>query len=139
VTRTTADRIHAALMLLAAVITAAYWWLYFTSGATRSRSDAVYLGFESAFPFADGWMSLCFVVSAVLLLRNDARAIFWGLCAGSAMVYLASMDLLFDLEQHVFSVQMNGEAWAEAAIVTSCWLLGPITLARLWHHPLRST
>ncbi len=136
-TRRTADRAHAVVMLLAALITATYWWVYFTSGATQTRSDAVYLGFESSFPLADAWLSLCLVLSAIFLLRNDARAVLWGLCAGSATVYLASMDLLFDLEQKVFAPGMNAEAWTEAAIVASCWLLGPVTLVRLWRHPLR--
>ncbi len=131
-----ADRVHAALMLLAVLVTAAYWLAYFISGATQTRDDAVYLGFESAFPFADAWMSLCFALSAFFLLRNDARGVLWGLCAGSAMVYLASIDLLFDLEQHIFAA-MNADAWAEALIVGTCWLLGPITILRLWQHPLR--
>lgn len=135
-----ADRLHAALMLLAVAITALYWWLYYTSGATQSRSDAVYLGFESAFPLADAWMALAFLISAALLLRGgDARAILWGLCAGSAMAYLACMDLLFDLEQHIFGWPMSAEAWGEAAIVAACWLFGPFTLIRLWRHPLRKT
>ena len=135
-----ADRVHAALMIAAVLVTAAYWLVYFTSGATQTRDDAVYLGFESAFPLADAWMSLCFAISAFFLLRDDARGVLWGLCAGSAMVYLASMDLLFDLEQHIFAVMSfdsGGDAWVEAAIVTSCWLLGPITVVRLWRHPLR--
>jgi len=131
------DRVHAALMLLAAAVTAAYWLIYFTSGARQARSDAIYLGFENSFPLADGWMALALVISACCLLRGDWRAVPWGICAGSAMVYLASMDLLFDLEQKVFGAAMSGRAMIEAAINLSCWILGPLTIARFWRHPLR--
>jgi hypothetical protein len=132
-----ADRVHAALMLLAACLTALYWLIYFTSGATQARSDAIYLGFENSFPLADSWMALALVISACCLLRGDSRAVPWGICAGSAMVYLASMDLSFDLEQKVFGTAMNGKSVIEAAINLSCWILGPLTIVRFWRHPLR--
>lgn len=132
-----ADRVHAALMLLAAIFTAGYWLVYFTSGAMQARSDAIYLGFENSFPLADSWMALALVISAWCLLRGDSRAVPWGICAGSAMVYLAAMDLSFDLEQSVFSAAMNFKAVIEAAINLSCWILGPLTIARFWRHPLR--
>ncbi len=135
--RHAADRLHAGLMLLAALGTIAYWLSYFSSGATHVREDAVYLGFENAFPLADGWMTLCYLLSARFLLRADVRAVLWGLCAGSAMIFLAAMDLLFNLEQGHFQAVMSGEMWVETAIVAGCWLMGGFTIWRCWRHPLR--
>jgi hypothetical protein len=134
----TADRWHAGLMLLAAIGTLAYWLTYFSTGATQVRKDAVYLGFENAFPLADGWMTLCYLLAALFLLRRDARAVLWGLCAGSAMIFLGAMDLLFNIEQGHFHQGMSIEMWVETLIIISCWLVGAFTIRRLWQHPLRT-
>lgn len=133
----TADRVHAGLMLLAAGGTLVYWLVYFTSGATQVRQDAVYLGFENAFPLADGWMALAYTLSAIHLLRRKPAAVLWGLCAGSAMIFLACMDFLFNLEQEQFKAGMGEAMWLETFIVAGCSGFGSFTVWRLWQHPLR--
>ena len=130
-----ADRLHAAWLLIAALATVAYWIVYFSSGATQLRSDAVYLGFESAFPLADGWMALCLTLAAIFLWRGDRRALLWGLCGASAMVFLGCIDLLFNIEQGHFQRALNPELAAECVIVAFCGLFGPFTIWRLWRHP----
>jgi hypothetical protein len=132
-----ADRVHAGLMLASAAGTLAYWLVYFTSGATQVRQDAVYLGFENAFPLADGWMALGYLLSGLGLLRQRPAAVFWGLTAGSAMIFLACMDFSFDLQQGLFHAGMNGEMWVETLIVVGCSGFSSFTLWRLWQHPLR--
>lgn len=129
---TSADRAHAVLMLVAALGTIAYWITYFSSGATQVRSDEVYLAFENAFPLADGWMTACYLLSAYFLWRGDRRALLWGLCAGSAMIFLGCMDLLFNLEQGHFAPPISAEMWAEIVIVLFCLSFGPFTIWRLW-------
>ena len=133
-----ADKGHALAMLLAALGTIAYWAVYFSSGATQVRTDAVYIGFEDAFPLADGWMTLCYLLAAWFLWRADRRAVLWGLCAGSAMVFLGSMDLLFNIEQGHFAHAPSAEMWAEIVIVMFCWGFGPYTIRRMWRHPLNN-
>ena len=130
------DRIHAAWMVLAALGTIAYWITYFTSGATQVRTDEVYLAFENAFPLADGWMALSFLLSAYFLWRGDQRALLWGICAGSAMIFLGCMDLLFNLQQGHFRAPISAEMWDEVVIVVFCLSFGPFTIWRLWRHPL---
>lgn len=130
------DRAHAVLMVLAALGTVAYWFAYFTSGATHVRTDEVYLAFENAFPLADGWMVFCFTLSAYFLWRSDRRAVLWGVAAGSAMIFLGCMDFLFNLEQGHFRAPISAEMWAEIMIVVYCLTFGPSTLWRLWAHPL---
>lgn len=126
------DRVHTGFMLLAALGTLAYWLVYFTSGATQVRGDEVYIAFENAFPLADGWMALCYVLAAYFLWRGDRRALLWGLCAGSAMIFLGCMDLLFNLEQDHFRAPISAEMWAEIVIVAFCLSFGPFTIARIW-------
>lgn len=133
---TTADRTHAVFMVIAALGTVAYWVTYFTSGATQVRTDAVYIAFENAFPLADGWMVICFFLSAFYLWRGDRRAVLWGICAGSAMIFLGCMDLLFNIQQDHFSGVISAEMWAEIVIVVFCLTFGPFTIWRLWWHPL---
>lgn len=128
------DRIHAALMALAALGTAAYWIAYFGSDLTHVRADTVYLAFENAFPLADGWMALAYLLSAWYLWRGDHRAVLWGLCAGSAMIFLGLMDLLFNIEQGHFQPPIGAQMWLEIAIMAFCLTFGPFTIWRLWRH-----
>lgn len=130
------DRAHAALMLLAALGTAVYWLVYFTSGDTQVRTDEVYLAFENAFPLADAYMAGALALGALFLWRGDARGVLWGMIGGAAMIFLGCMDLLFNIQQNHFA-HMSAEMWAETAIVVFCLAFGPFTVWRLWRHPLR--
>ena len=129
------DRVHAALMGVATLATLAYWITYFGNGATMVRSDNVYTSFESAFPVADGWMALSYLLAAVFLLKGDRRAVLWGICAGSAMIFLGAIDVLFNLEQGLFT-HGGPEMAAEIVINIFCWIFGPFTIWRMWRHPL---
>jgi hypothetical protein len=132
------DRLHASLMVIAALGTLTYWLIYFSSGATQVRTDDVYIAFENAFPLADGWMMVCYLLSAFFLWRGDRRAVLWGLCAGSAMIFLGCMDLLFNIQQGHFAGPYSAELWVEIVIVVFCLGFGPITIWRLWRHRLNA-
>lgn len=126
-----ADRRHAVAMLVVAAGTAAYWIAWFTTGAVRTSADPAYLAFENAFPLADGWMALGWVVAAVHLLRGRVAAVPWGIAAGSAMVFLGCMDTLYNL-QHGKYAHMSAEMAVETAINVVCLTFGPFTMWRLW-------
>ncbi len=128
---TSADRTHAAAMLLAALATAIYWALFFGAGLVQTAHDPAYLAFERAFPLADGYMAFCFVVSALLLLRGKLAAVPWGIAAGSAMLYLGGMDVLFNLEHGKYA-DHGPEMLLELAINAACLGFGPFTMLRLW-------
>ena len=132
---TTRDRVHAGFMVLAALATAAYWGTYFMSGATMVRSDNVYTSFENSFPVADGWMALSYLLAAVFLLKGDRRAVLWGICGGSAMIFLGAIDILFNIEQGLFT-HGGPEMAAEIVINLFCWTFGPFTIWRMWTHSL---
>src|SRR5271170_1315551 len=87
-----------------AIATAAYWVIWF--GVNRSwlaaMDSAPYYAFENAFPVSDAWMALTGALGAVALQRRRSSALLWMLCAGSASLYLAGMDVLFDLENGVY-------------------------------------
>lgn len=115
----------------AAVTTAAFWVDYFTKGRVRTADDPVYVGFEDAFPLADGYMSVCYLAGAALLWKGRPAAVPTGISAGSAMVFLGLMDVLFNLEHGKYR-EMNGAMATEAAINAASLILGPFTIARLW-------
>jgi hypothetical protein len=123
--------VHAILMLVAALGTAAYWIAYFTAGAVRTAGDPVYIGFENAFPLADGYMAACYVTAALLLLRRRVTAVPVGIAAGSAMVFLGAMDTLFNLEHGKYA-DMTPEMVVETVINVVCLTFGPYTMVRLW-------
>lgn len=126
------NRVHAALMAITAVGVVLYWLVYFTSGATHVRSDAVYLSFENAFPLADGVMSVFLLLAAHALWQGRRSAVLWGICAGSTVLYLGCMDFLFNVEQGNFRLPQSPEMVAESLIVTWCMCFGPFTVWRSW-------
>ncbi|WP_107940201.1 hypothetical protein [Stenotrophobium rhamnosiphilum] len=132
---TTRDRVHAGFMVFTTLATLAYWLVYFMSGATMVRTDNVYTSFENAFPLADAWMAVGYLLAASFLLKGDRRAVLWGICAGSAMIFLGAIDILFNIEQGLFT-HGSAEMAAEIAINIYCWTFGPFTIWRMWKHPL---
>jgi hypothetical protein len=125
------DRAHCAAMVVVAVGTIAYWTAYFATGAVQTADDPVYVGFENAFPLADGYMIACFLLAAALLWRGRADAVPVGIAAGSAMMFLGLMDVLFNLE-HAQYAAMTAEMAIETAINAVCLIFGPFTMVRLW-------
>jgi hypothetical protein len=118
-------------MLIAALGTIAYWITYFTAGAVQTAADPVYIGFENAFPLADGYMAACYITAASLLLRGRATAVPVGIAAGSAMVFLGLMDTLFNLEHGKYA-EMTAEMAVETVINVVSLTFGPYTMIRLW-------
>jgi len=118
-------------MLVVAAGTVAYWLAYFAAGVVQTAQDAVYTGFENAFPLADGYMTAAYVAAAILLLRGHVLAVPVGIAAGSAMVFLGAMDTLFNLEHGKYA-DMTAEMAIETAINVACVTFGPATMVRLW-------
>jgi hypothetical protein len=118
-------------MVVMALGIIAYWAAYFGAGAVRTASDPVYVGFENAFPAADGYMAMCWLAAATLLWRGRASAVAVGIAAGSAMVFLGLMDTLFNLEHGKYAA-MTAEMAVETAINVVCLTFGPFTMIRLW-------
>jgi hypothetical protein len=91
-------------LAVAAVGTTAYWIVFFTSGAVQVQRDAAYLAFERAFPLADGWMAACAALAAVGLWRRRPWGLLFGLLAGSSLVFLGCMDVLWNLNAGSYSI-----------------------------------
>ena len=122
-----------ALLWLSAVVTILYWAVFFSTGEVRSTEEECYLAFERAFPAADGWLVMVCMVAAEGLRRGREWAVLWGVAAGSAIVYLGCMDILFNLENGMYT-RINAAMAGEVVINLWCVSLGPFLLVYFWRH-----
>ncbi len=126
-------RILAALLIIGAAVTAFYWWSYFTGGDVMVLHDRWYTAFESSFSIADGWMALCMLAAGIGLWRDDRWGARAGLLAGSALLYLAAMDITFDVENGMYAMAAANDAMKfEVFINVTTVLLGVWTLLASW-------
>jgi hypothetical protein len=116
---------------IASGLNALYWIVFFASGALRTSQDAVYLGFESAFPAADAWLAAASIACAEGLRRRRGWAVLYGSAAGSAFIYLGLMDTLYSLE-HGMYLHLTAEIFAEIVIEVTCFVFGPFLMWYVW-------
>jgi len=126
-------KILAALLVVGAVVTFAYWANYFIAGDVRVLDSYWYGAFEDSFPVADGWMALCMLLAGVGLWRGTRAGALFGLMAGSALIYLAAMDITFNVEHGLYALlPKSGPMLTEAWINASSLGLGIAALAMSW-------
>ena len=121
------------MLVVAIVLDVAYWSIWFTQRDwIASENRAAYYEFENAFPLADLWLGLACVLALVALRKRSQTALLWLLCAGSAGLYLAGMDLLYDVQHGIFA--KGGGGAFEAVIVTLTLVFGTTVLTWSWRH-----
>jgi hypothetical protein len=98
---TLSRRLLGALLGVTGVATATFWFLFFSGGiqATETEQDEA---FERAFPLADSWMSALSMLAAWHLWRDEREGDFFGTAAGSSLVFLSLMDILYSLENRKY-------------------------------------
>jgi hypothetical protein len=133
------DRILGSVLLLGAAVTIAYWVNYFVAADVRVVPDLWYSAFEDAFPVADGWMCLCLIGAGVGFWRGKRSAPIFGLMAGSALLYLAAIDITFNVERGLYrSLPASGAMVTEALINVASLALGIATVTVCWRRALVS-
>ena len=146
------DRLHAVLLLVAAGLTCAYWTAFFLTdwtmpdfahlpvGVRRADLQAVYLGFEGAFPLPDAFVAVSLAIAGVYLLGRDPKAVLFGIMGAGAMMFLALIDIWFNVQNSFYRPDaLSGDVGLqiEVAINVTCVSLAGWTVLRLWNHPLR--
>jgi len=122
-----------ALLVLGAAVTAFYWWSYFTGGDVMASHERWYIAFESSFPVADGWMALCMAAAGAGLWLDRPWGAKIGLLAGSALLYLAAMDITFDVENGMYALAAaSGAMKFEIFINATTLILALWTLIVSW-------
>jgi hypothetical protein len=123
------------MLVVAILLDAAYWSIWLLQRDwIASEHRAAYYEFENAFPLADLWLGVACVLALVTLRRGAPSALLWLLCAGSAGLYLAGMDLLYDLEHDI--VAKGGGGAFEAMIVCLTLVFSVTLLTWSWRHRL---
>ena len=123
------------LLILGAVVTILYWLNYFIAGDVRVLNNYWYGAFEDSFPIADSWMAICMFVAGVGLWQGARYGALFGLMAGSALTYLAAMDITFNVEHGLYELLPKfGPMLTEAAINAMSLGLGIATLILCWRH-----
>src|ERR1700743_3105093 len=132
------DKVLAALLIIGAAVTAFYWWSYFTGGDVMVLHERWYTAFESSFPIADGWMALCMFAAGIGLWSNRPWGACAGLLAGSALLYLAAMDITFDVENGMYAMAVTNDAMKfEVFINVTTLILGTWTILDSWRRAPR--
>ena len=124
------------LLWFGSIATLAYWVVWF--GVDRrwlaTADTPEYYTFENAFPIADGWLAVTGALGAVALQRRRASALLWMLLAGSAALYLAGMDVLFDLENGIYRSGGLANVGVELFINVGCFAGGVAIVRFGWRH-----
>jgi hypothetical protein len=121
------------MLVVAILLDVTYWTLWFASrDSIASGHTQAYYDFENAFPLADLWLGIACALALITLTTGRPAALLWLICAGAAGLYLGCMDLLYDLENDIFS--SGGGGVFEAAIVLLTWIFSLTVLSWSWRH-----
>ena len=125
--------------IFAVVAITAYWFFWFAvPGSVQARTPldpdySVYMGYELAFPLPDAFVAIAALIGVIGLSKMKDWGFFSMLLAAGGAIFLGLEDLLFDLENNMFT-PFNGAAVIELAIVLLIMSLGPIMTVLLWKH-----
>jgi hypothetical protein len=126
------------LLWFGSVATVAYWVIWFLVDRSwlATADTASYYAFENAFPLADAWMAVTGALAAIALTRRQPSALLWMLLAGSATLFLAGMDILFDLENGIYVHGDPGNVAVELLINVGCLAGGAAVIRFAWTYRL---
>ncbi len=124
------------LLWFGSVATVAYWvvWFLIDRSWLATTNTPEYYAFENAFPLADGWMAVTGALGAVTLTRGRPIALLWIPLAGSATLFLAGMDVLFDLENGFYWHGDAGNVAVELLINAGCLAGGAAIIRFAWRY-----
>ena len=122
------------LLIFGVVATSAYWVVWF--GVDReilaSAHTPEYYAFENSFPLADAWMVATGIAATHSLLRRRSSSLLWCIAAGTNSVYLGLLDVLFDLENGIYTSPDRGAVAVELAINVLTLSMGTVVIAWAW-------
>jgi hypothetical protein len=123
-------------LIFCVLATLAYWfvWFFVDRDILASAHSDSYYAFENAFPVADSWMAASGVAASVALVRRRASALFWTITTGAISVYLGLLDVLFDLQNGIYSSPDTGGVLLEITINVLTLALGTVGMVWAWRY-----
>jgi hypothetical protein len=117
-----------------------YWVLWFADrGIVASDHTAEYIGFEQSFPLADAWLLAALLAAAIQLWRRRPSTLMWVFAVGGAGVYLAALDVLYDLQHGIYTRPQGGAIELAINIVTALSSVSIMTFGWRFRHRLLGT
>ena len=120
-----------ALLLFTAIGTTSYWVLVFLGVFPVTDIVPGYRTWFMSFPLADGWFATCALISAIYLLRGDAKAGLFAICAGSGMIFLGLYALLYGINTGLLFALTVDEV-IEICIKLYCLSVGSYFIISSW-------
>ncbi len=109
-----------------------FWILYFSEViVSAGDANALASAFESAFPVADGVVSLVLVVAGVCMLKHKPLGTFSLVAASSMVLYLGMLDATFNAVQG-FYVPLTPASGMKLLINSGCVIGGSLGLLSGW-------
>lgn len=126
-------KVLGSLAIITAIGTLLYWLNFFLLGSVHVVNEDWYLKFERAFPVADGWMALWTLLAGIAFLRGSPQANRCSLLAGSSMVFLALLDISFNVDNGLYAQMFASSAMATETVI-NVWTLtfGVVLIAAGW-------
>ncbi|MBC7225741.1 MAG: hypothetical protein H5T61_00725 [Thermoflexales bacterium] len=118
------SRFLAILLGLTGLGTLIFWVVFAAEdprGSFLAQTCPAWYPWECSFIVADGWVIAASLVGAWGLFRRRPWGLHWAGMAGSGMLFLALMDILFFLQNGLY-LHRHPEVLTEALI--HLWLLG---------------
>ena len=126
--------------IVLAALPVAYWVTWFVDRATvASDHTAQYVAFEQSFPLADAWLLVALLAAAIQLWRRRPSALMWVFVVGGTGVYLAALDVLYDLEHGIYGKPPGGLIELAINVVTAASSIGILTFGWRFRHQLLGT
>lgn len=125
------NRIHAALMIAIAGLAYAGWVVYWTTDVFVKVDDPFWNRYEDTFVASDLLMGSAFLATGALLLKKRSLAVPFGIAAGGAMIFLGSLDVLFNVQSGHYRT-LDPVTIFEIGINVLSLTFGLWTIVRLW-------
>jgi hypothetical protein len=127
-------------LIFTSALLVAYWILWLADrGIVASDHTAEYIAFEQSFPLADAWLLAALLAAAVQLWRRRPSALAWVFVVGGAGVYLAALDVLYDLQHGVYAKPQGGAVELAINLVTTVSSIGIMAFGWRFRYTLLGT
>lgn len=109
-----------------------YWIFFYTVVKKDSKKSIPYITHERSFPIADlGWVMPNLFIASLGVILSQKFGIFFSISSGSSLIFLALLDITFNVQNKVFSNNIS-DTIIHLFINLSCMVFGTVFLIFGW-------
>jgi hypothetical protein len=109
-----------------------YWTLVFAKIFPLAELVPGYKNWFMSFPLADGWIAVTSLLAFIFLLKNDDKAILFGLLTASSLIFLGLYALLYGINTGLI-FKLNMDEIVEIGIKVYCLSVGSFFIVYFWN------